>query len=156
MHDFIVPLNVSIQESDIQDFENKYSIIFPSSYKSFLMTYNACRTTKASFDFVENGRETGSDVKVFYGLKYGRKEYYYSLNYAYEMFKDRIPQDFIPIASDSGGNQVLMNLKDEKIWFWDHEREADTDDGEEVSMDNMSFIANNLDEFLNSLYEFEL
>ncbi|EKS0980396.1 SMI1/KNR4 family protein, partial [Escherichia coli] len=72
------------------------------------------------------------------------------------IYKDRIPSEFFPIAHDAGGNLILMgpNSDDNKIYFWDHEIEAD--EGDMPDMSNVYLISQSFSVFINSLYEVEI
>src|SRR5699024_12370459 len=64
---------------------------------------------------------------------------------------DRLPEGFIPIGDDSNGNQICLGIKEphyDHIYIWDHEDEQD-----EPDMSNMYFVANDIWEFLDSLYD---
>lgn len=65
------------------------------------------------------------------------------------IFDDIIELGFIPIADDSGGNQICLGLNKEfygNIYFWIH----DEDPGD---MKNMYFLADNFKEFIDKLYD---
>ncbi|GAA5003081.1 SMI1/KNR4 family protein [Acinetobacter puyangensis] len=146
-----------ISENDVIEFENLITLKLPHEYRIFLLQYNVCMIFPDCFDFLENNEKSDSRIRYFLGLNvHPRKEYYYSLYWYYDLMQRRIPKNFLAIAPDPFGNAILIHLTGGSIWFWDHELEADTEAGEEVSMDNISFIANSLDEFLNSLYELKL
>ncbi|AHN25674.1 hypothetical protein GAPWK_1097 [Gilliamella apicola] len=50
-----------------------------------------------------------------------------------------------------------MELKSNsnRIYFWDHELEADEDEGEIPNMDNVYYINQSFTKFINDLYLFE-
>jgi hypothetical protein len=63
-----------------------------------------------------------------------------------------------PISYDSFGNLILIAIKNAdrgKIYFWDHEMEADPNQGEVPDYSNLTLIADSFDEFINSLHDFE-
>ena len=65
-----------------------------------------------------------------------------------------MPQGYLPIGCDPGGNQICLVVKGQnygQVFFWDHEFEAD--DGNEPTDDNLTFIAPDFDAFLKSLHE---
>jgi len=73
-----------------------------------------------------------------------------NLEKKFNFFDEILEIGFIPIASDSGGNQICLGINEsfyEKIYFWDHEQETDE------SMENMYFLADNINDFLDGLYE---
>ena len=89
-------------------------------------------------------------VKAFLG--FNTPEETLNLDYALETFRDRIPARMFPIARDPGGSLILLAKSGPdacKVYFWDHEREAD--DGEPPTGRNLSLIADSLDAFLENL-----
>ncbi|MEN1970023.1 hypothetical protein WMZ97_18355 [Lentibacillus sp. N15] len=53
---------------------------------------------------------------------------------------------------DPDGNAICLDTKEpyyEKIYYWDHEQEPDNPN----NMINMYFLANDINEFLDKLYE---
>lgn len=63
------------------------------------------------------------------------------------IFDGEIPEGFITIACDPGGNQILLKVVDKnvgEIYFWDHDVDSDEEN-------NMHFITNSLNEFLKML-----
>ncbi len=70
-----------------------------------------------------------------------------------DIYEFRIPAGFIPVGNDGGGNAILLGTTEsyyDQIYFWDHENEPDLD---EPDMSNMYFLADNIWDFLDSLYE---
>ncbi|MGG1646831.1 SMI1/KNR4 family protein [Peribacillus simplex] len=60
-----------------------------------------------------------------------------------------MPEDFISIANDPGGNEILIGVSGEyqgKIYFWIHDIEP------EEEMGNMFILADSFAEFFNNLY----
>ncbi|MES2821148.1 MAG: SMI1/KNR4 family protein [Pseudomonadota bacterium] len=132
----------------IKKFEQKWNFKFPDSYKAFLLESNGGKPALDRFSFFDinkNGLDQ-SVINNFYGVpgKKNTKKDYLNLNFKLAIFSERLPKDFIPIASDVFGNQVVLALSGENegcVYFFDHELEED----------NLSMIAKTLDEFLSSL-----
>ncbi len=140
-----------IDRREIEKFEDFFSISLPPRYKKFLEQNNGGIPTPDCFDFYDES--DSSILDYFFGINL--KENYCDLGYNFNVFKNRIPCDLFPIASDPGGNIILIGLSGDesgKIYFWDHEFEAD---GYAPDMSNVHLIAPNLDTFLNNLYEFK-
>ena len=73
-------------------------------------------------------------------------------------YKERLPKNTFPIAYDSCGNLIVISVMGPdrgKIYFWDHEMEADIDHGEVSDYSNLTLIADSFDEFLEGLYSKE-
>lgn len=141
-----------LSDQTIKLFESFLEINLPKSYKSFLKSSNGGYPELNCFNFF--GEDSGSSIHYFYGINADPD---YDIVKDLKVYKDRVPSDCLPIAYDEGGNLICLILKGserEKIYFWDHEFEKG--DGEEPDFSNMTLIANNFDEFINSLYELEI
>lgn len=136
----------------LEAFEKELGIELPNSYKEFLLTYNGGRPEPAMFPIVGEGDDTdGSIIAYFLGIKEGE---FSSLTRYKRFIGDRVPKEFLPIAQDVGGNLVCLCTKGKdkgKIYFWDHEEESDIDGF--PTYDNLYFVANDFEEFLNSVVE---
>ncbi|SDZ68857.1 SMI1-KNR4 cell-wall [Evansella caseinilytica] len=69
-----------------------------------------------------------------------------------DIMEGRMPEGFIPIGDDPSGNTICLGTKEpycEKIYFLDHEQEPEHPD----DMSNMYFLANDINEFLDKLYD---
>jgi cell wall assembly regulator SMI1 len=135
----------------ISSLEKLIGCPLPVDYRKFLEFYNGGYPEPDAFYF-SNG-EDGSSVDRFLSL--GCEKHHDLLKY-FNTYKDRIPPGFLPIAHDPGGNLILISLNDDSpgIYFWDHEAEAD--EGEIPSTDNMYVISSTLSEFLACLHQQEL
>jgi len=68
----------------------------------------------------------------------------------------RIPEDTISIGDDPGSNQILLGISGDnrgKVFYWFREGEKDPDDPNPPGYDNVGFVANTFNEFLNSIHE---
>ena len=85
-------------------------------------------------------------------ILYGVGDMYDNLTDFIDIMDERLPVGFIPIGDDPSGNTICLGTKDpyyDKIYFWDHEQEPEDPD----DMSNMYFLANDINEFLDNLYE---
>ncbi|MEK8215206.1 MULTISPECIES: SMI1/KNR4 family protein [unclassified Paenibacillus] len=60
-----------------------------------------------------------------------------------------MPEGFISIASDPGGNEICIGISENyfgKIYFWMHDMESDEE------MENMIFLKNSFNDFFDNLY----
>ena len=134
---------------EIRVIESKYLLTFPDEYVNHLLAYNGGQCDPKVFEFMENGNLTQSNVDWFLAVYDGKHD---SLEEYIKIFKidqERIPDSFIPIAHDPGGNLICISSVDKKIYFWDHEKESVNIDHNES--DNIYFIANSLEVFFNNL-----
>ena len=75
-----------------------------------------------------------------------------NLAIVFEVLEGEIPEGFISIADDPGGNEILLGVGEkyqEKVYFWIHDIEP------EEEMGNMFILADSFSEFFNNLYETE-
>ncbi len=138
---------------DIIELESKINVKLPSDYKRFLLLHNGGHPKQNCYPCIDDNME-GSDIDSFLAFYEGSIN---SLITDINIYEDRIPKGFIPIACDSGGNLVCLGIGDDKygmIYFWEHEEEVEY--GEEPTLDNMYLIANNFTDFINSLYVFDV
>ncbi|NBW36200.1 MAG: SMI1/KNR4 family protein [Cytophagia bacterium] len=128
----------------IEEFEQLNSIKLPSDYREFLIKNNGGRPTPNTLSIVE------TDVNYLFGIHDGPA--WADLIRTIDTYEGRIPDWYMPIGVDSGGNLFIQSLYKENfgvIAFWDHERES-KDDGREY-FDNLTWLANSFKEFFNGL-----
>ena len=142
-----------ITEDELNELETKLKLKFPMEYKAFLETNNGgMPKVEVGFHFTEKNIETqetweqGSDIHYFYSVDEMLEAYD---NLVYE---SSIPNDYIPIACDSFGNNVLLCLNIQKnyggVFFANHEIE-----NVDNTFGNLSFVSNSFNEFMDSLKE---
>ncbi|WP_106495641.1 SMI1/KNR4 family protein [Lentibacillus sp. Marseille-P4043] len=131
---------------EIGQFEMKNNVKLTKKYKEFLLQWNGGYPEPSLF-WISN--EHGVSVlNKFYGIG----DLYSNLEDYIDIYEYRLPDGFIPIADDPGGNAICLGTENpyyEKIYFWDHEQESENPD----DMTNMHFLADDINEFLNKLYE---
>jgi hypothetical protein len=136
--------NLSLEQ--IEKFEIDNNVKLTEMYKKFLLRWNGGKVRPNVFMISE---EQGPSVlNVLYGIG----DMYSNLTDYLDIMDERLPLGFIPIADDPGGNVICLGTQapyNDHIYFWDHEQESDTPD----DMSNMDFLARDIDEFLNMLYE---
>jgi len=131
---------------EIKEFETENQVSFTKKYKEFLIQWNGGYPEPNLFRVSD---EQGVSVlNEFYGIG----DMYSNLADYIDIYEYRLPDGFLPIANDPGGNIICLGTQEpyyEKIYFWDHEQEPE--DAEDMS--NMYFLADNIDDFLDNLYE---
>jgi hypothetical protein len=138
--------NTKISLQDIKQFEHEYNVVLPKQYVYFLLKYNGGYPQESNFKISDNQGE--SLVNKFYGIGDMKS----NLAKVFEVLEGEIPKDFISIANDPGGNEILLGISgeyQEKIYFWIHDIEP------EDEMGNMFILADSFSEFFNNLYETE-
>lgn len=100
-----------------REFEKRIGFDFPVSYVRFLERYNAARPVqnivRLNHAFCE-----GFMIDTFYGITQDRLT---NLNDNLDVYDDRIPGGYVPIAYTEGGNLVCMSPVDQSIVYWDHD-----------------------------------
>jgi hypothetical protein len=107
---------------DFDTFFNNTSVKLPDSYKEFLQLSNGGWTT---------GKDTYGNVSVsvFYSLNNDTKAPFtegvdlYDVYVNYQIYKPVLPQDWLAIAEDAGGNPICLNVLTEEVAYADHEEE---------------------------------
>lgn len=140
--------NPFLNEDIIKVFENQWGFGIPRGYRKFLLEFNGGYTEKTFFKFKNSSN--GSVLHGLFGIRCDT-----NLNLlSYKCESERYPANAIPIGDDVFGNRILLFVKGidrEKIYFWDHEMEADTDQGEVADYSNLTLIADSFEEFINGL-----
>jgi cell wall assembly regulator SMI1 len=96
-----------IDESEIVDLERQIGDSLPSDYRAFLMRFNGGLLEPDIVD-VPGFAESPTDVQVLFGVR--RDIESSDISWNWNVYKNRIPHDFLPIASDSGGNLYCVKL----------------------------------------------
>lgn len=133
-------------EARLASFEAKCGGKLPQEYRAFLLAANGGRPVKRRFSFLDNGKRTESVVDWFFG---DCDDPDYGLVSNLEVYEGRIPNGWLPVATDPFGNLILLSLKGNVsgiVSFWDHERE-DPDDFNK----NVLHLADNFNAFLAGL-----
>lgn len=94
--------------NEVSNFEQKYDLQLPDSYKKFLLKYNGGNTPKSTFKI--NG--VSSDIRAFYGFKNATKEYNFSYLVEMNYFEELLENHYLPIATDSFGNQIVITISE--------------------------------------------
>ncbi len=133
-----------VSPEQIKRFEQENGLLLPDSYKNFLLRSNGGEP-KPDRLVVPGWRGKSTAVNRFFGLGEGGN---YDLETSLHNVEDYVPNGFMPIAEDSGGNLLCLGTtgsQEGKIYFWDHE-EADGDDPH-----NLRELAESIDELLDKL-----
>ncbi len=135
-----------ITVEDLEKFEIKYNVKLPKQYKNFLVEFNGGYPQKSGFEISKE--EGKSLVNRFYGIG----DMKCNLGQVFEYLDGELPEGFISIGDDPGGNEICIGVNSEyyeKIYFWAHDSERDEE------MSNMFFLANDFDSFFEGLEDCE-
>ena len=87
----------------VNEMEKKYIISLPNQYKDFLCNYNGGYTPKTQFKV----GKISSDIRGFYGV--GNVK----LSFDTIQIREWVDKSFLPIATDSFGNYLLIGLEND-------------------------------------------
>ena len=127
---------------------------FPKPYREFLLKKNGVRRVEKLFFFRDHPQE-GSCLDSLFGVY---KDFNNNLLVRLKYLGDRIPSNMTPIGRDVYGNLILLAVKGldrGKIYFWDHELEADPAQGERPDYSNLTLIADSFSDFMDGLSDIE-
>lgn len=144
----IISENLRTNKKSVEEFETKVKKKLDDEYKNFLIRYNGGEIEPNVFKISEEEGE--SAVNIIYGLNV--EEEYDELSKIFDKLEGVIPENFLSIADDPGGNQICLGVSGEyvgKIYLWIH------DSVNENEMNNMFFLNDSFNSFLFSLYEAE-
>lgn len=122
-----------LNDDDIFDIiEKKYKIKIPNDLKKYVSKYNSGAPIPNVFD------TSKSKGKVFNALFSYNEDDKCNIFFILDNFNHK---NLLPFADDVSGDIICIDLKDNTIKLVRHET------------DEIEFISNSLDEFMNSLYE---
>ncbi|NWJ48686.1 MAG: SMI1/KNR4 family protein [Chloroflexi bacterium] len=143
-------LGPALSEADIIQAEGELGIEFPQAYKDFLMKYYGGRPKLTSFPLFGDSLTSRGSIHWLYSIN--KVNYNYDIIENMHTFKGRIPTNFLTIGEDPGGNIICISFRGPdagKVYYWDHEGELDKSSMD--SYENVYFIADSFEEFINSL-----
>lgn len=135
--------NEKININEIREFEGQYVLSLPEQYIDFLLIYNGGYPEASTFKISDEEGE--SVVNKFYGIGDMKG----NLAKVFEVLDGELPEGFISIGSDPGGNEICIGVSKDyfgKIYLWMHDMESDEE------MDNMYFLSNSFNDFFDNLY----
>ena len=142
-------------EKEIAKIEFDFGFSFPSEYRRFLLIHNGGRPVPCIFDIEWRVNHEladswkNSEVSRFLSIHSDEKANFVKYNKV--NFPGRIPAETIAIAYDPGGNLILLGIAGEytgKVLFW--VKDFEVEEGEVPGYDNVGFLADSFDEFLNN------
>jgi hypothetical protein len=136
-------------DADLVLFQELIQGKLPEDYKAFLKNENGGRAQPGCFRFKTTaGDAEDAVVHYFYALYDGRIG---NIQRTFVRFNERIPSGYLPIASDTFGNLLLLGVASRnagKVYFWDHEEEQEI-----PTLKNMSLVADSFSQFVALLEE---
>jgi len=163
-------MNIQINREGSSTTIEKISIIekklltkIPVQFKNFLLQHNGGHPFPNAFNIQwkdqdwAGGYQTGS---FGYFFSVNSKDEFKDFYENFETFGDRIPADTLPIAYTSGGDLVLMGTEKNnlgKIYYWAHSFETGpfVGEGDAPDYSNIGFVADDFNQLLEKLYDYE-
>ncbi len=115
--------------SELAAFEASIGARLPDDYRTFLINCNG-GYVGGRYWFegpTRDGRSGGPGVHHVGGL---RADENFSLVWALDCYRGRIPASFIPIIDDPFGNEICLGIAGAhrgRVYFWDHETAGSPD-----------------------------
>lgn len=145
--------NKKVTPEEIVGLEARWNVKLPDAYKRFLLETNGGEPEPNYFEIPEVPN-AGSIVDYFNGISVSTP--YGNLDAALDMYQDRLPDGFIAIGADPGGNVLCLGITMPhlgKLYYWDHHDELDKRGRSKKDMSNMYWLADDLYDFLDNLRE---
>lgn len=121
--------------NSLDNFEQEYDITLPDNLKEFIITNNGGRP---NLDIIKTADGKEVEIKALLSFNKEDPENIYKV---IDYFKKQFNGNIVPIATEPSGNYFCIDLTNNSIVYWEHET------------NDLIFIAKDLVEFLNSLYE---
>jgi hypothetical protein len=141
-----------LTDSEITKFEWRWNIKLPQKYRDFLLQYNGGTVQPDIFRYErEDSPDAGFILSFFLPIN---QKYQFNIEHYLEIYAGRIPKAFLPIADTAGGDPICLKITGDdigSIYFWSHEHESE----EEDYLDNLYYVAKDIDELLNGLSYYE-
>ncbi|MCC5801853.1 SMI1/KNR4 family protein [Rossellomorea vietnamensis] len=129
-------------QKPVDKIEKIVGATLPKEYIQFLRKHNG-GFPEANIVISETAPEC--IITSFYGTDV---EPVHDLYSRFKTFEGRVPNRCIPIASDAGGNLVVLNVRNPNygyVFFWDHEEDSGD---KEMNLNDLCLIAPSFNEFL--------
>lgn len=152
----VVDVEEAVTPEQVSEFElSILGHLLPDEYKQFLFSYNGGSPKPSGFKFYLKDSYNPDEAVIAWFLALYNGEYE-NITKFFHTFRSRIPLNMLAVARDPGGSLVLLGLEGEhrgKVYFWLQELEGG--DGESPTYDNVAFVADGFNEFLDNLAELE-
>ncbi len=140
----------------IVEFERRIGASLPEDYRRFLEEHNGGVPDPTAFRITWKGQPWArrfpyDDVDFLFGVT---RDSPHNLLTQWECYKDRVPEDTIPIGFDPGANVLLLGISGPRrgqVLFWVHDYEVE--EGDEPDDRNVGFVAPSFTAFLDALVD---
>ncbi len=146
----IIHSNDPISPDEIGDFEKRWGLKLPKSYRTFLLKNNGGRPVPNTFPIVGMQNNPAGMIAEFFGLK--TSVLTEDLNWILENLGVPQPEGLLPIARTSGIDFVCISTKEAgRVVFWDRMACWGKDNW---SPSDFYPVAEDFDDLLSKLYEY--
>jgi SMI1/KNR4 family protein SUKH-1 len=125
-------LQRSPSEEEIARFEAELGGKLPPVYRDFVKRYGVTSPERGARFPIAEPNPWGKMGTLRYFLGFSPRPHLDIVHQTVETYAGRIPDETIPIATDPGGNLILLGFDGpptDQVYFWDHEhREAGEDE----------------------------
>lgn len=145
-------------EEQINSLEREIGYSLPEGYRIFLKKYAGSRPRLLTCfqPLVPLPINVFSSGKGCFDFFMGAIDDY-SLEQARKVYRDRIPNDLLPIGGDLAGGVIclgLVGIRIGKIYYWDPKNEWDIEEDGDIEVmqyQNIHLIADSFNDFINRL-----
>lgn len=136
-------------EGELEAFEGEHGIPLPAAYKDFLLATNGGRPERDLLAIHGHKSNSLGRIHFFFGLKDPVESC--NLDWNLQVFRDRIPAGYLPIATTEGTDKICLSVAGESagaVFYWDGYARA----GERT----LYFLAGDFASFIAALQSDEL
>lgn len=137
-----------ISKKEIDDYEQRTGIDLPAEYKRFLLSTNGMVPSPDQLQIPNT--EHAVLVGILYGIR--QERVMGDIEYVTKLHEDDLPDGFIAIGHDPGGNSFLLGTKKAtrgKVYFWDKRGLLKA----RKKKGNTYWLGDSIDDVLDALYE---
>src|SRR5699024_5889251 len=120
----ISPNKYTFDETELDKFENELGVILPRSYKHFVQKYNG-GTPEPNIIELKNEDIKSISITDFLDIINDQSN---DVKLQYETYKERIPNNHIPISRGQGGNIIYLSLDNHDISLLNHDTQLLNED----------------------------
>lgn len=145
----IIHSNDLISPDEIGDFEKRWGLKLPKSFRTFLLKHNGGRPIPAAFPISGMQNNPIGEIQVFFGLN--AKINSSDLNWVLENLGVPQPDGLLPIACTDGGDYICISTNESgRVIFWDRLACWGKDTW---SPSDFYLVAEDFDDLLSKLHE---
>lgn len=146
----VIQLNAPVSSEEIGDFEKRWNLKLPESYRTFLLKHNGGRPVPNTFPIVGMQNNPAGMIEEFFGLK--TSVLTEDLNWILENLGVPQPKGLLPIGCTAGSDFVCISTQQfGRVLFWDRMACWGKDNW---SPSDFYPVAENFDDLLSKLYEY--